>query len=253
MVRIFGCFRYPPFNAQSDEEIIQEIIKGNLVFDPEEWASVSDEAKDLVKKMLTRNPKHRISAVDALAHPWIGHRANIKKESAASMEGRKAFTNLKHFSAKNKMKTAVILYMGSKLLTKEETLEMEKVFRSMDKDGNGLLDRNELIAGYSKIKNGRSAPKDIAREVDAIFEKVDMDKSGFIEFSEFISAAIDQEDIFSIERIKAAFKLFDKDNTGQIDKAEIMAILGQNVDISSIDTDGDGKIDFEEFKKMLVG
>jgi calcium-dependent protein kinase len=62
---------YPPFNGPSDKHIISAVIKGEYSIDEPEWADVSAEAKDLVKKLLTMNPSVRPSALDAYNHPWI--------------------------------------------------------------------------------------------------------------------------------------------------------------------------------------
>lgn len=62
---------YPPFNGANDEQIIKNVKKGEFRTDEEEWQTISNEAIDLVNKLLSYEPKHRISAKDALQHPWI--------------------------------------------------------------------------------------------------------------------------------------------------------------------------------------
>ena len=70
---------YPPFNGQTDKKIIEAVLLGDYTLDEPEWQSVSDQAKDLVSKLLKNNPEERISALDALNHPWIQENANIDK------------------------------------------------------------------------------------------------------------------------------------------------------------------------------
>lgn len=72
---------YPPFNGQSDKQIIECVIKGKFTLDGKyqlfilylepEWDDVSEDAKDLVRRLLTYDPVKRISASDALQHRWI--------------------------------------------------------------------------------------------------------------------------------------------------------------------------------------
>jgi calcium-dependent protein kinase len=65
----------PPFVAASDAEIFELILKGEVPFPEERWKKISPAAKDLVERMLTYDPLKRITAKEALGHPWIkqGH------------------------------------------------------------------------------------------------------------------------------------------------------------------------------------
>lgn len=67
---IFLC-GYPPFNGESDTDIMKAVRKGNYDFPVEEWATVSKEAKDLVSNMLKYDPKQRFGAKECLSHSWI--------------------------------------------------------------------------------------------------------------------------------------------------------------------------------------
>lgn len=67
---IFLC-GYPPFNGESDSDIMKAVKKGVYEMPEEEWDSVSKDAKDLVRGMLCLDTKKRLSAKDCLNHPWI--------------------------------------------------------------------------------------------------------------------------------------------------------------------------------------
>ena len=62
---------YPPFNGETDKEIIDSVKTGEFDFPKEEWSVISKEAKDLIKQMLTYNPKKRPSALEVLTHPLV--------------------------------------------------------------------------------------------------------------------------------------------------------------------------------------
>lgn len=96
--------------------------------------------------------------------------------------------------------------------------------------------------------------------MERILTLVDTDKNGYIEYSEFVMATLDKNNLFSEERLEAAFKIFDKDNSGYINAEEIRNVLGKgkNIDdnvweelINDVDINGDGEISFKEFKKMM--
>ena len=86
---------YPPFNGQTDKKIIEAVLSGEYTLDEPEWHEVSDAAKDLVQGMLQNDPEQRISALDALNHPWIQENANI--DSVSSEVATRTLRNLQAF------------------------------------------------------------------------------------------------------------------------------------------------------------
>ena len=71
MLYILLC-GYPPFYGDNNQEILEMVRVGQFEFDGEEWDSVSNEAKDLIKKLIVR-PERRLTASEALQHPWMRH------------------------------------------------------------------------------------------------------------------------------------------------------------------------------------
>jgi calcium-dependent protein kinase len=72
---------YPPFNGDTDTDIMKAVKKGQYDFPIEEWGSISKDAKDLVSHMLKYDPKRRLSALECLAHSWFkshDHTIDIK-------------------------------------------------------------------------------------------------------------------------------------------------------------------------------
>merc|ERR1712070_331451 len=62
---------FPPFYEKSQTELFRTIIKAKFSFPSPYWDDISDEAKDLIRKCLTKEPLDRISAIEALDHPWM--------------------------------------------------------------------------------------------------------------------------------------------------------------------------------------
>lgn len=69
---------YPPFTGKTNEELNTNIKSGVYSKDSKEWKQVSPKAKSLVSKLLTVNPLRRISAQEALEHPWMKIASNIQ-------------------------------------------------------------------------------------------------------------------------------------------------------------------------------
>ena len=144
--------------------------------------------------------------------------------------------------------------MASHLTSKDEKKDLEKIFRSMDKDGNGTLDREEVLQGYEEHFGVQITEE----QVDAMFKAVDLDGNNCIYYTEFVMATMNEKDLISNEKLKAAFRLFDKDGSGTISPEEIRKVLGINSSdkhlaelVAEIDENGDGEIQFEEFCKMM--
>lgn len=61
----------PPFNGKDDNEILNSVERGRLNFEGGSWIYKSDDAVDFVRCLLTRDTKRRLTAREALTHPWI--------------------------------------------------------------------------------------------------------------------------------------------------------------------------------------
>ncbi|KAK1788551.1 hypothetical protein P4O66_016967, partial [Electrophorus voltai] len=92
---------YPPFWDEDQHRLYQQIKAGAYDFPSPEWDTVTPEAKDLINKMLTINPAKRITAAEALKHPWISHRSTV----ASCMHRQETVECLKKFNARRKLKT----------------------------------------------------------------------------------------------------------------------------------------------------
>ncbi|KAK2652441.1 hypothetical protein Ddye_012297 [Dipteronia dyeriana] len=141
------------------------------------------------------------------------------------------------------------------------TEEVRKVFNKFDKNGDGKISVDELKDILRAL-----GTKPSAEEVKRIMQEIDKDGDGYIdldEFTEFHSvtgggSAVDG----SSKELKDAFDLFDVDKNGVISVSELHSVLkklGEKCSmkdcakmISQVDSDGDGNVNFEEFKKMMT-
>ena len=69
----------PPFDGKNDDEIVKSVLKGFVSFGNDVFKSVSSDCKDLILKLLTKNPKDRITVREALNHNWFNVSINLKK------------------------------------------------------------------------------------------------------------------------------------------------------------------------------
>jgi len=245
----------PPFNdpKADNEAIMKKVEKGKYDLSKGVWKNISKEGKDLINKLLTYKPQDRISAEEAIQHPWFNDTKCVVDSTAAN----NALGNLKNFSSGQKLKMAAASYIGSQLISKSEKEKLGQIFKALDANGDGRLSKEEIMDGYEE-HFGKLLNED---EVDKLFDDVDSDKNGFIEYSEFIVATMNQKKNLSEEKLTAAFKLFDIDNNGTISPAELKDVLSSSRQISDeaieeiltqADENHDGEIEYDEFVKLMM-
>ncbi|XP_056616548.1 calcium/calmodulin-dependent protein kinase type II subunit gamma isoform X22 [Triplophysa dalaica] len=98
---------YPPFWDEDQHKLYQQIKAGAYDFPSPEWDTVTPEAKNLINQMLTINPAKRITADQALKHPWVCQRSTV----ASMMHRQETVECLRKFNARRKLKGAIITTM----------------------------------------------------------------------------------------------------------------------------------------------
>ncbi|XP_021296616.1 probable calcium-binding protein CML23 [Herrania umbratica] len=141
--------------------------------------------------------------------------------------------------------------------------EMKEVFKKFDKNGDGKISRDELKTILSALGSPPSSD-----EVDRIMSMMDKDGNGYVDLDEFIAFhgtninSNGDDSQCGNKELKDAFDMYDLDKNGLISANELHAVLkrlGEKCSlsdcrrmISQVDKDGDGNVNFEEFKKMMT-
>ena len=247
---------YPPFNGDTDIEIIQNVQKGKFVFPEEEWGVISPECKDLIKKMLTYEPAKRIGAKEVLLHPWFSqYEKKVKQDKTVALS---AFENMKRFKRNKKFEHATIGFIINQLVSKEDRADLLKQFLAWDKNKDGVLNKEEIIESYRNVYG--TIDPDI---VENIIKSIDLDGNGVIDYNEFLACSINKDKILRNDNLKICFDEFDTDKSGKISVDEVSSIFKQgnnenNNDmeafknmVKNADENGDGEISFEEFQDIM--
>ena len=245
---------YPPFNGETDVEILNRIRTGKFIFPDEEWEFISPEAKDLIRKMLKYNPSKRLSGSDCIQHAWFSD--HINKHVDLNLSSR-CLSNMTKFNAQIKLQQAGLIYIVNYLISNEEKSEHLKVFNSLDKNGDGVLSKDEMFEAY-KITFGKF---EALTELDSLLKKVDIDKNKYVDYNEFLISAMNRQLVLNKEKLEQTFKMFDSNGNGRISLDEIKNVLGNNgfIDrrslkdiIKECDKDGDGEISMNEFEEIML-
>ncbi|KAH7675597.1 Non-specific serine/threonine protein kinase protein [Dioscorea alata] len=240
----------PPFWAESEKGIFDAILQGHIDFDSAPWPTISKSAKDLVRRMLTQDPKKRITSAQVLEHPWIREDGDAPDEPIDSA----VLSRMKQFRAMNKLKKMALKVIAENL-SEEEIKGLKQMFTNMDTDKSGTITYEELKTGLARLGSKLSEA-----EVKQLMDAADVDGNGSIDYIEFITATMHRHKLERDEHLYNAFQYFDKDNSGYITREELRSAMEEHgigdaatikEIISEVDTDNDGRINYEEFCAMM--
>jgi len=239
----------PPFWAESESGIFRQILRGKLDVESEPWPSISDSAKDLVRKMLIRDPTKRLTAHEVLCHPWIVDDAVAPDKPIDSA----VLSRLKNFSAMNKLKKMALRVIAESL-SEEEIGGLKELFKMIDTDNSGTITYDELKNGLKRVGSELKEP-----EIQALMDAADIDNSGTIDYGEFLAATLHMNKLEREESLVSAFAFFDKDGSGFITIDELSQACQQfglsdvhlEDMIKDVDQNNDGQIDYSEFAAMM--
>ncbi|XP_019192790.1 PREDICTED: calcium-dependent protein kinase 1-like [Ipomoea nil] len=239
----------PPFWAENEQGIFEEVLHGELDFTSQPWPSISEGAKDLVRRMLIRDPRKRLTAHEVLCHPWVqvGGVAPDKPLDSAVL------SRMKQFTATNKLKKMALRIIAESL-SEEEIAGLKEMFKMIDADNSGQITFEELKAGLKRV--GANLKES---EIYDLMQAADVDNSGTIDYGEFIAATLHFNKIEREDHLFAAFSYFDKDGSGYITADELQQACEEfgiedarlEEMIREADQDNDGCIDYNEFVAMM--
>ena len=248
-----------PFDGKSDEDIIESIKIGVYNNKHPKLLAKSKEIQDLVNSLLERNINKRLSASEALNHSFFNKfngrslYSNFTKDEIQSY-----LDNLLNYKFQSKFQQLVLAFVVHNIPQSKETKIILKLFRYFNLSGNCKLTKVELINGLYQFRDKDKVDK----VIDDIFLMLDGDNNGYIEYEEFLRACVDKSSALNNDNLKYAFKFLDKDNTGTLSVEKIMGAFVKKGNstllsifkhsIKEVDRDKDGKINFDDFKELML-
>ncbi|XP_047005958.1 calcium/calmodulin-dependent protein kinase (CaM kinase) II beta 1 isoform X26 [Ictalurus punctatus] len=200
---------YPPFWDEDQHKLYQQIKAGAYDFPSPEWDTVTPEAKNLINQMLTINPAKRITAQEALKHPWVCQRSTV----ASMMHRQETVECLKKFNARRKLKGAILTTMlvsrnfsaAKSLLNKKADVKPQtnSTKNSIVTSPKGNLPSPALEAQTTVIHNPLDGIKESSDSSNATVEDEDMKarKQEIIKITEQLIEAINNGDFEAYAKI----------------------------------------------------
>jgi calcium-dependent protein kinase len=248
-IMIFGV---PPFTGETEEEIFSKIRKGVVCFPKTEY-TVSNESKAIISLMLNINPKSRPTADALLKHVWFDRIR--QKQIKPNLEGA-VIVKLQKFHTKNQFQKAVIMYLVTTFDLKGQKEQLLEIFRSMDIDNDGHINKDELLTVYHKFTKDERIPT----VIEHIMHELDINDNNCLDFSEFLMATLNYQLVLNDQILKQIFDSIDIKGNQSLRMEDIGAFLNLTgpehaAELSTLvkeaDKDGNGVITFNEFMELM--
>ncbi|XP_025047483.1 calcium/calmodulin-dependent protein kinase type II subunit beta isoform X18 [Alligator sinensis] len=197
---------YPPFWDEDQHKLYQQIKAGAYDFPSPEWDTVTPEAKNLINQMLTINPAKRITAHEALKHPWVCQRSTV----ASMMHRQETVECLKKFNARRKLKGAILTTMLA-------TRNFSAAKSLLNKKADGVKPQTNSTKGSAGVTSpkGTLPPAALEPQTTVIHNPVD----GIKESSDSTNTTIEDEDTKARKQeiIKITEQLIEAVNNGDFE------------------------------------
>ena len=199
-----------PFHTpgRDDENSVRRrICKRDVEFPSDVWAVVSADAKDLTKQLLVRDPGQRISAAEALKHRWFKdplkptlHGNSLFGGAAPSNLSQSVFEGLKEFNKSTLLKQ-IFLRLLARDLTDIQTHDLRKKFMAMDKSGDGVISKDELVAAMKTLGVPVSEAESIADPIS---------------YNQFLAALSERKVKFGKSQLRECYRRLDPEGSGSM-------------------------------------
>ena len=205
-----------PFEGETEEEVFKKVKKCEFDFSP------SNNCKDLIKKLLEPKIQKRIKAIDALKHPFFTESFN--PDAALKKKDNSIIEKLFNLTVpKSQFHRAILSYMSSNYLSKDEEKKLRTVFRYIDYNDKSYLTKGKIKKALKEFG------KDFTEEdIENIVKALDANKNGAIEYHEFIQGVCDKISLFNDFNLKNIFNIIDHGNKGYITSEDIKNFVFPN-------------------------
>nr|KJB48531.1 hypothetical protein B456_008G074300 [Gossypium raimondii]KJB48532.1 hypothetical protein B456_008G074300 [Gossypium raimondii]KJB48533.1 hypothetical protein B456_008G074300 [Gossypium raimondii] len=207
-----------PFWARTESGIFRAVLKADPSFDEAPWPSLSSEARDFVKRLLNKDPRKRLTAAQALSHPWIKKYNDVKVPLDILI-----FKLVKAYLRSSSFRKAALRAL-SKTLTVDELFYLKEQFALLEPNKNGTISLENIKAAL--MKNATDAMKDA--RIPEFLASLNALQYRRMDFDEFCAAALTVHQLEALDRweqhARCAYEIFEKEGNRPIVIEELASV-----------------------------
>ena len=260
-----------PFEGKNKDELINAIKKGSYNKTNRLLISKSKELQDLISQLLEIDVSTRLSAEEALSHPFFKKIIPFPFQLSQSLNNNSSiidsfFRNLLSFKCKNKFIEMVLCFLSHNISIKEQEIEMSKMFFHLNCKGNGKITKSEFEEG---MKHYMNVNENITSYINELFEYLNDNNNEYMEYEQFMMGWLKKEIVLNDDYLKYAFVFFDRNNKGIITNEDLIYAFNtytkcvgkKRNDVNKeeivinimkeIDEENKGNIDYTKFKQIM--
>eukprot|EP00746_Dinoflagellata_sp_MGD_P126701 gnl/MRDRNA2_/MRDRNA2_61472_c0_seq1.p1 gnl/MRDRNA2_/MRDRNA2_61472_c0~~gnl/MRDRNA2_/MRDRNA2_61472_c0_seq1.p1 ORF type:complete len:449 (+),score=96.71 gnl/MRDRNA2_/MRDRNA2_61472_c0_seq1:668-2014(+) len=218
-----------PFYSESNDDLIDDICSGNFTFPDDPFKDVSDLAKEFICKLLVVDSAERLSAYEALQHPWIGE----ESIGATPQIDLETLRKLRRFAAASPMKRALLGLMAhTGAAAAADSLDQVNQFSRLATWPEGTITFDGFRVAINR--HLRCGDVEAERETGHLFRRLDQTGDGEVHYTEFLASTLCVGDAFQDGTdaaegwLREIFARLDTDGSGQISVDQLRAVLGDH-------------------------
>ncbi|WVZ57049.1 hypothetical protein U9M48_007490 [Paspalum notatum var. saurae] len=242
-----------PFWARTESGIFRAVLKAEPNFDETPWPTLSPESKDFVRRLLNKDYRKRMTAAQALCHPWIRGTQEVKMNLDIII-----YRLMRAYISSSSLRKSALRAL-SKTLTTDQLFYLREQFVLLGPNKSGHISLQNMKMALMKNSSGAMNDSRILDFVNSICN-IQYEKFDFEEFSASAISVYQMEGLETWEQhAQQAYELFDKEGNRPIVIEELASELGlgPSVPLHVVLQDwirhSDGKLSFLGFIKLLHG
>jgi serine/threonine protein kinase len=253
--------KIPYINYSNDpKDYILNNKTSNEFIDPL-FENISSQGKYLIKSMINKNPKNRITAEKALKSNWFITLETKKTLKVPNNEYKNILHNIETYKRTNRLQEVALSFLIHNIPDIDDIRNINKVYSNFNSTFDGKMSLKQLQEGFENYLNSKSLEKsEFDKKMKGIFDLLDTNKNEFIDYEEFCRGGIDKQLFTDKDVLEFAFGFIDKDGSESISLQELRAILSkednnkeveQIIEELELGEENNGVLTFKKFEESM--